>query len=72
MPAKWLVLPASPAPDLLELALDPGGTRRVCERQPDGRPGTHGREPHVGGLIDMGNSYHVPVIGNRAPGALSP
>ena len=26
------------------------------------RPGKRGREPHAGGWIDMGYSYHVPVM----------
>ena len=26
------------------------------------RPGTRGRKPHAGGWIDMGYSYHVPVM----------
>ncbi len=31
------------------------------------RPGKRGREPHAGGWIDMGNSYHVPVIARNRP-----
>ncbi len=32
------------------------------------RPGKRGRKPHAGGWVDMGYSYHVPVMCPISPG----